>query len=190
MFQVVSIIEGQVKMQLCIHFYATQHQFYSYEYNQHLLQSINFTNLCLPFFQKLLDGSPPLTSLSLKRHSSETTSDYLPISLAQSFLESVHTCTHLPWWGTIVVTCVGLRCVITLPLAVYQNKLITRIELLQPTLKELTEALKHRVTVESRKEGLSSEAANKVFTKKVDVFLFFLVRSTQRSNAKRMRELP
>ena len=61
---------------------------------------------------------------------------------------------------------------ITLPLAVYQNKLITRIELLQPTLKELTEALKHRVTVESRKEGLSSEAANKVFKKKVDVFLF------------------
>ena len=59
---------------------------------------------------------------------------------------------------------------ITLPLAVYQNKLITRIELLQPTLKELTEALKHRVTVESRKQGLSSEAANKVFKKKVGFF--------------------
>ena len=63
---------------------------------------------------------------------------------------------------------------ITLPLAVYQNKLITSIELLQPTLKELTEALKHRVTIEGRNKGLSSQAANKIFKKQVWLYRIFL----------------
>ncbi len=126
------------------------------------------------------NASLPSAHLTLRRHSSETTvgentSDYLPISLVQSFLESVHSYTHLPWWCTIVLTCVGLRTVITLPLAVHQNKLITKIELLQPTLKELTEALKHRVTVESRNKGLSSETANKVFKKQVPVLLILFL---------------
>ena len=110
--------------------------------------------------------------MTQRRHLSDTpiaqtTPDYLPVSIAQGFLESVHHYSHLPWWCTIVLTCVGLRCVITLPLAVYQNKLITSIELLQPTLKELTEALKHRVTIEGRNKGLSSQAANKIFKKQV-----------------------
>ena len=131
-------------------------------------------------FQRQLFTCLSSTSFTFKRHSSETTTvvetnaDYLPISLAQTFLKSVHYHTSLPWWSTIVLTCVGLRCVITLPLAVYQNKLITKIELLQPTLKELTEALKHRVTVESRRQGLSSQAANKVFKKKVPLFSLIL----------------
>jgi inner membrane protein COX18 len=131
------------------------------------------SNKLFILFQTSPNHSLPPTSLTLRRHFSETpvaehTSDYLPISLAQSFLESVHSYTNLPWWCTIVLTCVGLRSAITLPLAVYQNKLITKIELLQPTLKELTEALKHRVTIESRNKGLSSQAANKVFKKQVN----------------------
>lgn len=62
---------------------------------------------------------------------------------------------------------------VTFPLAVHQNKLITKVELLQPTLKELTEALKHRVTIESRSKGFSSQAANKIFKKEVTVFTRF-----------------
>lgn len=103
----------------------------------------------------------------------ENTSDYLPISIAQNFLEAVHSYTHLPWWCTIIVTCIGLRSVITLPLAIHQNKLLTKIELLQPTLKELTEALKHRVTIECRSKGMSSQAANNIFKKKVP-YMFLL----------------
>ena len=132
--------------------------------------------------------------VTLRRHLSgttaaEKTSDYLPISLAQGFLESVHSFTHLPWWCTIVLTCVGLRSFITLPLAVHQNKLITKIELLQPTLKELTEALKHRVTVESRSKGLSAEAANKVFKKQLRKYTYDLY-STNGCNPIKLYTLP
>ena len=107
-----------------------------------------------------------------KRNSSnvsEGVSEFLPISITQTFLETVHHYSHLPWWCTILFTCVGLRAIITLPLAVHQNKLITKIELLQPTLRELSEALKHRVTIEGRRSGWSSQAANDEYKKKVFV---------------------
>ena len=105
--------------------------------------------------------SSPATGIS------EGASEFLPVTLAQNFLESIHQYSHLPWWSTIIFTCLGLRAVITLPLAVHQNKLITKIELLQPTLKELSEALKYRVTIEGRRNGLSSQAANRDYKKKV-----------------------
>ncbi|XP_028410881.1 cytochrome c oxidase assembly protein COX18, mitochondrial-like [Dendronephthya gigantea] len=119
----------------------------------------------------------------------ENTSDYLPISIAQNFLETVHDYTHLPWWCTIVVTCIGLRSVITLPLAVHQNKLLTKIELLQPTLKELTEALKHRVTIECRNKGMSSQAANNIFKRKLRKYTYNLY-STNGCNPIKLYTLP
>lgn len=42
------------------------------------------------------------------------------VANTQQLIESVHDYTHLPWWGTIVVTTVSLRLLITLPLAAYQ----------------------------------------------------------------------
>lgn len=109
---------------------------------------------------------------SVQRHFSKstdpsTTAEYIPIEIAQNVLETIHISTHLPWWSTIVLSCVGLRSLVTLPLGVYQNKLVAKIELLQPTLKELSEALKHRVTIECRRKGLPSQQANKLFKKQV-----------------------
>lgn len=42
------------------------------------------------------------------------------VANTQHLIESVHEYTHLPWWGTIVVTTVSLRLLVTLPLAAYQ----------------------------------------------------------------------
>ena len=55
----------------------------------------------------------------------------------------------------------------TVPLAVHQNKLITTIELSQPTLQMMTEALKHRVAGECRRMNLSAEEADLKFRKQV-----------------------
>ena len=55
----------------------------------------------------------------------------------------------------------------TVPLAVQQNKLITTIELSQPTLQMMTEALKQRVAGECRRMNLSAEDADRKFRKEV-----------------------
>ena len=70
---------------------------------------------------------------------------YAVIHAAEVFFQTVHYYTHLPGCGVIILTPVVLRSLVTLPLAVHQNKIITKMELLMPTLKEYQEAVKHNV---------------------------------------------
>lgn len=93
--------------------------------------------------------------------------DFTPVYLAQQSLESIHSLTHLPWWGVIVGVTFFLRTIITLPLAVKQNKLVTKIELLQPTLKMMSEALKHRVAADCKREGKTVAQFDAIYKKKV-----------------------
>ncbi|XP_046859433.1 cytochrome c oxidase assembly protein COX18, mitochondrial-like [Xenia sp. Carnegie-2017] len=132
--------------------------------------------------KNLFKPSPFMSPSSVQRHFSKstdpsTTAEYIPIEIAQNVLETIHIYTHLPWWSTIVLSCVGLRSLVTLPLGVYQNKLVAKIELLQPTLKELSEALKHRVTIECRRKGLPSQQANKLFKKQLRKYKYDLYKT-------------
>ncbi|XP_068704826.1 cytochrome c oxidase assembly protein COX18, mitochondrial-like [Montipora foliosa] len=109
-----------------------------------------------------------------KRHSSNghwspyyfISPDLLPIHALQTLLETVHSWTHLPWWAVIIGSTAVLRSVTTVPLAVHQNKLIAKIELHQPTVSMMTEALKHRVVGECRRSGLPADRADKLFKKR------------------------
>ncbi len=104
-----------------------------------------------------------------RNYSSEglKSSAYAVIHCAEGFFQTVHHYTHLPWWGVIVLSTVTLRSLVTLPLAVHQNKLLAKTELLLPTLREYQEAVKHNVVVKSRRAGLSVEEANKRIRKEV-----------------------
>jgi len=51
-------------------------------------------------------------------------------------------------------------------MAVHQNKLIAEIELRQPTVSMMTEALKHRVVGECRRSGVPATEADKLFKKR------------------------
>ena len=72
----------------------------------------------------------------------------------------------------------------TVPLAVHQNKLLTTIELSQPTLQMMTEALKMRVVGECRRMNLSAEEADRKFRKEVSaVYLVSLENSESKNNS-------
>ena len=75
------------------------------------------------------------------------------------------TCTCR--WAVIIGSTAVLRSVTTVPLAVHQNKLIAKIELHQPTVSMMTEALKHTVVGECRRSGLPADRADKLFKKRV-----------------------
>ena len=68
-----------------------------------------------------------------------------------------------------------LRSIITVPMAVHQNKLIAEIELRQPTVSMMTEALKHRVVGECRRSGVPATEADKLFKKRVGVCAWFII---------------
>jgi len=73
----------------------------------------------------------------------------------QHVLETFHIYSMLPWWATITCTTILLRSCITLPLSVKQNKLMSKMELLKPTLKEITDAVKHNIVVRGQRAGKS-----------------------------------
>ena len=83
------------------------------------------------------------------------------VHLAQSVLQHVHDHSHLPWWAVILGSTFALRSAVTLPLAVYQQKVLAKMELLMPTLKEYQEAVKHNVIVRCRRANLPVEEANR-----------------------------
>lgn len=83
------------------------------------------------------------------------------VHAAEVLFCAVHDSLHLPWWVAIVATTFSLRALSTSPLAVHQAKMAARAELLLPTLRELQEAVKHRVVTQCRREGVDVEEANR-----------------------------
>ena len=92
---------------------------------------------------------------------------YKIIHVAEHFFEGIHHYTYLPWWAVIVCSTVVFRSMLTLPLAVYQNKIIAKMELLFPTLKEYQEAVKHNIIVKARQAGMTHTEANRWIMKEV-----------------------
>lgn len=122
----------------------------------------------------LLRTRPLLLSIRNPATSAFTTARYLSsdvpyavIHAAERFYEYAHHSTHLPWWAVVACCTVALRSLITLPLAVHQNKMLTKMELLTPTLKEYQEAVQHNVIVKCRRENVPYEIAKKRVEKEV-----------------------
>ena len=109
-----------------------------------------------------------LSSIIHNHNKSLTTSSlWSVVDTAESLLTAVHVQSALPWWAVIAGTTVVLRGVLTLPLAVHQQKVGARMELLRPLLKEYSDAIMHNVVVKCRRQGLPVEEANRRIRKEV-----------------------
>ena len=114
-----------------------------------------------------------------------------PIGAIQSLLELVHSHTGLPWWASLAVTTAALRTVLTFPLMVYSMNNVSKLERLQPEIKNLSKELDAEVALAKAKFEWSDSIArhhfrinvcqiywqcsvcNKLFTFKWFVSLFF-----------------
>ncbi|KAL1923023.1 uncharacterized protein VTP21DRAFT_9399 [Calcarisporiella thermophila] len=79
------------------------------------------------------------------------------LSTNQYFLEQLHHSAHLPWWASIVAATVILRSTLTFPIAISQQKYVARMNGIAPVIKSWTETLKHTVTRDAKKRGLTYE---------------------------------
>jgi inner membrane protein COX18 len=113
----------------------------------------------------ILGGSVTPSLPSPARSLSSNSTFYSVIHSAENSFQAVHSFTHLPWWGVVITVTVVLRSVLTLPLAIHQNRVIAKMELLLPTLKEYQEAVKHNVIVKCRRANLPVEEANRQLKK-------------------------
>ena len=132
------------------------------------LSSLSVSPLMNWSFHQNYAGSNKKLPLSFSSRSLSTDSVFYPIIHAtETSFKAVHTFSHLPWWGVVISSTIILRLVLTLPLAVHQNRTIAKMELLLPTLKEYQEAVKHNIIVKCRRANLPVEEANRRLKKAV-----------------------
>lgn len=81
----------------------------------------------------------------------------------QDMLLTVNSLSGLPWWATIISTTVFLRLLITLPLARQQAVTVARMELIQPTINEIIESLRHNIAIKGKRLGKPLEEVNREF---------------------------
>ena len=67
---------------------------------------------------------------------------YTPVGLVQVLLDSLHTTTGMPWWGTIMVATVMLR-VCLFPLSIKFSKNAAKMAKIQPELREIMKRAQH-----------------------------------------------
>lgn len=98
------------------------------------------------------------------RHNSTAPFYTFPLIVGvQDFLTGFHDFTGLPWWATIISTTIFFRLAITLPLAREQAITLAKTELIQPTINEILEALKHNIAIKGKRAGKSLEEVNREF---------------------------
>eukprot|EP00052_Salpingoeca_macrocollata_P003749 m.37512 g.37512 ORF g.37512 m.37512 type:complete len:342 (-) comp13618_c0_seq2:104-1129(-) len=110
---------------------------------------------------------PPLQPPRRAMHSSQSCDQVAAVCHLAQGLEWLQESTGLPWWATILTTTIVLRSTITLPLAVYQRKVLAKAELLQPTILEWRKALQYKLAVLGRRENKSAEQVTEELNKEL-----------------------
>lgn len=82
-------------------------------------------------------------------------SDSTLVGYAQETLLAIHNTTGMPWWLTIVFGTVLARSIVTFPLAIYQNKILAKVENISIELKDLAEELKYEAATAKKQFDLT-----------------------------------
>lgn len=97
----------------------------------------------------------------------KTLSESTPVHYMQQSLIDIHNSTGLPWWATIVCSTILLRTTITLPLAVYQQVILSRLELIKYEMNDLVQELKTETTVAARMYDWDERTARSIYNHSV-----------------------
>uniref|UniRef100_A0A6P7FHP9 Cytochrome c oxidase assembly protein COX18, mitochondrial-like isoform X1 n=1 Tax=Diabrotica virgifera virgifera TaxID=50390 RepID=A0A6P7FHP9_DIAVI len=74
-------------------------------------------------------------------------SESTPVEYIQKFLLTLHDTSGLPWWATIVCATVLLRSCVTLPLAIYQNYVLAKLQNLKSEMPAIAKELQKETAV-------------------------------------------
>lgn len=94
-------------------------------------------------------------------------SESTPVEYIQKFLLSFHDTSGLPWWATIVCTTILLRSCVTLPLAVYQNYILAKLENLKLEMPEIAKELRKETAVAIKLYKWDEKKAKLVYNRSV-----------------------
>lgn len=102
----------------------------------------------------------------------QSISNSTPVHYFQQGLVQVHDITGLPWWATVIISTVFLRTVVTLPFAIYQNKISARIELLTLEMPDIVQGLKRETAIAIKQFKWSEQQARVTYNRSVCLYNF------------------
>lgn len=94
-------------------------------------------------------------------------SNSVPVAYFQQGLINFHDISGLPWWATVVLSTFLLRTVITVPLAVYQKKIMARIELIGKEMPAIQKELQREAAIGKKKFNWSQEETIRIYNRSV-----------------------
>nr|XP_022920667.1 mitochondrial inner membrane protein COX18 [Onthophagus taurus] len=97
----------------------------------------------------------------------KTLSESTPVEYIQSFLLQVHDKSGLPWWATIICTTILLRSCVTLPFAIYQQRILAKYGNLSMEMPAIVEELKKEMHVAVRRFEWDEKTAQYYYRKSV-----------------------
>lgn len=98
-------------------------------------------------------------------------SESIPVSYCQDFIVKVHAITGLPWWASIIFTTIVLRSSITLPLAIYQNYILAKVNNLSTEINHIVKELKKETTIAMKNYNWTEKYARAVYNRSVSLIL-------------------
>ncbi len=96
-----------------------------------------------------------------------TISNSTPVAYFQQGLVNLHDITGLPWWATIILSTILLRSCITVPLTIYQNKIVARIELISMEMPDIVKQLKIEASQAKHLYNWTDKQTSNVFQRSV-----------------------
>lgn len=88
-----------------------------------------------------------------------------PVSFMQESITLLHDMSGLSWWSTIIVSTVLLRGTITFPLAIYQTKILAKVEKLGEEMPAIVNELKAETKLAIKKFKWSENQARTMYNR-------------------------
>ncbi|XP_068182069.1 cytochrome c oxidase assembly protein COX18, mitochondrial isoform X2 [Antennarius striatus] len=92
-------------------------------------------------------------------------SDSALVHQVEHFLVATQQVSGLPWWLNIAVSTLVARTFVTLPLAVYQMVILSRVEALQQEISEVAKRLRYEVSVRAKQINWTEKECRLQFKK-------------------------
>lgn len=82
-----------------------------------------------------------------------------PVNIMQDGLLYFHELTGMTWWATIVTATILIRSLVTLPLSIYQNFILAKVENISLELKDMVNELKKETAIAKKAYKLTDKQA-------------------------------
>lgn len=84
-------------------------------------------------------------------------SNSTPVTFIQDGLLYFHDVTGMPWWATIITSTIIIRSSMTLPLSIYQNYVLAKVENISLELQDMVKELKRETAIAKKTYNLTDK---------------------------------